>query len=275
LISQILVKEKDLKSVFISSVFSGHIKNNIFPRKSANIHHEMKIKEEGYFRNFDLVIAIIEKRDSSTIKYCSIETFDNYNNILMRDNVFKQFAKEERCRIDWIRFYPIEIKSDNDILDKRLTNQILNAILTFGRSILILDENHSRKTKINRALRLLPATIIGYTGKDDNFEVLSVFDRLVTNGMFNISKRRLARLLIDNGMADTKGEKIYRCLSHINRINQKLAFCEFYHEKINFEKQEMEFIRKLMDIDTFSDRKQLKDLIEETTNSKITDYMYL
>jgi hypothetical protein len=273
--SQTLMKEKDLKSVFISSLFSGHIKNNIFPRTSASTHLEMKIKEEGYFRNFDLVIAIIEKRDSSTIKYCSTETFDNYDNILMRDSIFKQFAKKERCRIDWIRFYPIEIKSDNDILDKRLTNQILNAILTFGRSILILDEHHSRMTKTNRALRLLPATIIGYTGKDDNFEVLSVFDRLVTNGMFNISKRRLARLLIDNGIDDTKGEKTYRILSHIHRINQKLAFSEFYHEKINFEKQEMEFIRKLIGIDTFSDRKQLKHLIEETTNSKITDYMYL
>ncbi len=254
---------------------SGHIKNNIFPRTSFNKYHEMKIKEEGYFRNFDLVIAIIERRDSSTAKYYSIEAFDNYNNILMRDSLLKQFARRERCRIDWIRFYPIEIKSDNDVLDRRLTNQILNAILTFGRSILILDEHHSRRIKTNRGLRLLPATIIGYTGKDDNFEVLSVFDRLVTNGIFNISKRRLARLLIDNGMGYSKGDKIYRCLSHIHRINQKLAFSEFYHEKINFEKHEMEFIRRLMDIDTFSDKKQLKDLIQETTNSKITDYMYL
>ena len=254
---------------------SGHIKNNIFPLTSSNTYHEMKIKEEGYFRNFDLVIAIIEKRDSSTVRHYSIETFDNYTNILMRDSLLKQFARRERCRIDWIRLYPIEIKSDNDILDRRLTNQILNAILTFGRSILILDEHHSKRIKTNRGLRLLPATIIGYTGKDDNFEVLSVFDRLVTNGIFNISKRRFARLLIDNEMAYKKRDKIYRCLSHIHRINQKLAFSEFYHEKINFEKHEMEFIRKLMDIDTFSDKKQLKDLIEETTNSKITDYMYL
>jgi hypothetical protein len=267
------VKEKDLKSIFISSIFSGHIQNNIFPQISSNTNREIKIKEEGYFGNFDLVIAIIEKRYSSTIKYHSFEAFDNYNNILMRDNLLKQFARREECRIDWIKFYPIEIKSDNDVLDERLPNQILNAILTFGRSILILDEYHSRKTKTNRTLRLLPTTIIGYTGKDDNFEVLSVFNRLVTNGMFNISKRRLARLLIDNGMADTKGEKIYRCLSHIQRINQKLAFNEFYHERINFGKDEMEFIRKLMDIDTFSDKRQLEDLIEETTNRKITDYM--
>ena len=240
---------------------------------SGNIYREIKIKQEGYFRNFDLVIAIIEKRYDSTIKYHSNETFDNYYNILMRDSLLKQFSIKEKCRIDWIRFYPIEIKSDNDVLDERLPNQILNAILTFGRSVLILDECHSRKTKLNRTLRLLPTTIIGYTGKHDSFEVLSVFDRLVTNGLFNISKKGLVRILINNGMGDTKPEKIYRCLSQIQRINQKLAFNEFYDEKIKFGKDEIEFIKKLIGIDTFSDRRQLEKLIEQTTNSKITDYM--
>ena len=240
---------------------------------SGNIDRELKIKDEGYFRNFDLVIAIIEKRYDSAIKYHSNETFDKYYNILMRENLLKQFSLNEKCRIDWIRFYPIEIKSDNDVLDERLRNQILNAILTFGRSVLILDEGHSRKTKMNRTLRLLPTTIIGYTGKDDSFEVLSVFDRLVTNGPFNISKRGLARLLIDNGMGDTKPEKIYRCLSQIQRINQKLAFNEFYDEKMKFAKDEIEFIKKLIGIDTVSDRRQLEMLIEQTTNNKITDYM--
>lgn len=240
---------------------------------SGNIYREIKIKEEGYFRNFDLVIAIIEKRYDSTIKYHSNETFDNYYNILMRDSLLKQFSIKEKCRIDWIRFYPIEIKSDNDVLDERLPNQILNAILTFGRSVLVLDERHSRKTKLNRTYRLLPTTIIGYTGKDDSFEVLSVFDRLVTNGLFNISKRGLVRLLINNGMGDTKPEKIYRCLSQIQRINQKLAFNEFYDEKMKFGKNEIEFIKKLIGIDTFSDRRQIEELIEQTTNSKITDYI--
>ena len=240
---------------------------------SGNIDRQLKIKDEGYFRNFDLVIAIIEKRYDSAIKYHSNETFDKYYNILMRENLLKQFSLNEKCRIDWIQFYPIEIKSDNDVLDERLRNQILNAILTFGRSVLILDEGHSRKTKMNRTLRLLPTTIIGYTGKDDSFEVLSVFDRLVTNGPFNISKRGLARLLIDNGMRDTKPDKIYRCLSQIQRINQKLAFNEFYDEKMKFAKDEIEFIKKLIGIDTISDRRQLEVLIEQTTNSKITDYM--
>ena len=267
------MKEKDLKSIFIKSLFSGHIKNNIFPKISGNICQEIKIKDEGYFRNFDLVIAIIKKRSDSTIKYNSNEIFDNYYNILMRDSLFKRFASKEKCRIDWIQFYPIEIKSDNDVLDDRLPHQILNAILTFGRSLLILDEHHSKKTKLNRTLRLLPTTIIGYTGKDDNFEVISSFNRLVTNGIFNISKRRLSRVLIDNGIGNTKGNKIHRCLLQIQRINQKLAFSEFYHENIDFGKEEIEFIKKLIDIDTLPDRRRLKELIEQTTNSKITDYI--
>lgn len=66
----------------------------------------------------------------------------------MRTALLSQFAKRERCRIDWIRFYPIEIKSDNDFLDERLINQVLNAILTFERSIIVLDERHTRKVKI-------------------------------------------------------------------------------------------------------------------------------
>jgi hypothetical protein len=57
------------------------------------------------------------------------------------------------------------------------------------------------------------------------------------------------------------------------RINQKLAFNEFYDEEMKFGKDEIEFIKKLIGIDTFSDRRQLEKLIEQTTNSKITDYM--
>jgi hypothetical protein len=42
---------------------------------------------------------------------------------------------------------------------------------------------------------------------------------------------------------------------------------------MKFGKDEIEFIKKLIGIDTFSDRRQLEKLIEQTTNSKITDYM--
>ena len=212
---------------------------------------------------------------------------DSQGNLLMRTALLSQFAKRERCRIDWIRFYPVEIKSDNDVLDERLINQVLNAILTFGRSIIVLDERHTRRIK-KLLLRLLPSTIIGYTGEDDHFQVLSVFDRFVAAGMFNISKRGVARFLINNGYCNSREQtKIYQSLSYIERINLKLAFSQFFcydendddikqngYDKSSLSVEEAEFLRRLIDISpVFSEKKQLVNLIKDTTNRKITDYL--
>ena len=256
---------------------------------APNRNIEIRIKDEGYFRSFDLVIAILEKRYDSDIK-ATIEGYDNYYNLLTRTALLSQFAKRERCRIDWIRFYPIEIKSDNDVLDQRLINQVLNAILTFGRSIIVLDERHTKRIK-KSLLRLLPSTIIGYTGKDDHFQVLSVFDRFVAAGMFNISKRGIARFLINNGYCNSREQtKIYQSLSYIERINLKLAYGQFfcydnenddddikqngYDESSSLSVEEAEFLRRLIDINpVFSEKKQLVSLIQDTTNRKITDYL--
>jgi hypothetical protein len=190
----------------------------------------------------------------------------------MRSGMLTQFAKSENCRIDWIRFYPVELKSDNDVLDKRLPNQILNAILTFGRSVIVLDENHCKKAKRQGSLRFVPATIIGYTGKDDHFEILSMFDRFVTNALFNIQKRKLVKILFDNGIKHNT-DKIYRCIANIQRINQKLAFGELYDENVIFVKEEIEFIQKLINVHTLSEKKQISSLIDQTKNNKITDYI--
>ncbi|MGH9988408.1 MAG: hypothetical protein ACRD8W_31115, partial [Nitrososphaeraceae archaeon] len=108
------MNEKELKSIFISSINSGHIQDSIFTSTTSteaapNRDIEIRIKDEGYFRSFDLVIAILEKRYDSHIK-ATIEGYDNYYNLLMRTALLSQFAKRERCRIDWIRFYPVEIK---------------------------------------------------------------------------------------------------------------------------------------------------------------------
>jgi hypothetical protein len=286
------MNEKDLKQLFISSVRSGHIKgntisnhdngnhndndnggNHFFP-SSASTDMDVKIKDEGYFRSFDLVIAVIDKRHSgnSNIIYDSIESYDNYLNILMRSGILTQFAKSEKCRIDWIRFYPVEVKSDDDFLDERLPNQILNAILTFGRSVIVLDEKHSKRAKQRRMLNLIPSTIIGYTGKDDYFDLLSVFDKLITNAMFNIQKRRLARILVENGIT-AKIDKVYQCITNIQKLNQKLAFSELYDDSAIFLKEEIEFLRSLTDLDVNSEKKQMAYLIEETKNNKITDYI--
>lgn len=147
------MNEKELKSTFISSIYSGHIRDSIFPSAlstevtAPNRKIEIRIKDEGYFRSFDLVIAVVEKRYDSDIK-STVEGYENYHNILMRTALLNQFVKRERCRIDWIRFYPVEIKSDDDVLDERLTNQVLNAILTFGRSIVVLRKAYKKNKEI-------------------------------------------------------------------------------------------------------------------------------
>jgi hypothetical protein len=289
------MNEKELKQLFISSVRAGHIKSknisshdndhtikidnngiNFFP-SAASADTDIKIKDEGYFRNFDLVIAVIDKKrsnaNSNNIIYDSIESYDKYFNILMRSGILTQFAKAEKCRIDSIRFYPIELKSDDDVLDERLPNQVLNAILTFGRSVIVLDEKHSRRAMQRRILNLVPATVIGYSGKDDYFDLLSVFDKFVTNTMFNIKKRRLARILLENGISD-KIDRVYQSIINIQMLNQKLAFSELYNDdNVTFLKDEIEFLRNLRNLHLYSEKKQIAHLINETKNNKITDYI--
>src|ERR1051325_3017139 len=102
------MNEKELKQLFISSVKSGHIKSNgadtsnneqysvadnnsvnFFP-SSASVDMEIRIKDEGYFRSFDLVIAVIDKRtynQKHNMIYDSIESYDKYFNILMRSGL--------------------------------------------------------------------------------------------------------------------------------------------------------------------------------------------
>ena len=129
------MNEKELKELFISSLKSGHIEgeSDCLPRVDSN--YELSIKEEGYFRNFDLVVAVRERLCSgrSSFRVKSSESSTDHLNIVMRSGLYTKFALREKCRVDSIEFYPIEIKSDQDSLDERLTHQVLNALLFFGR----------------------------------------------------------------------------------------------------------------------------------------------
>ena len=291
------MNERELKQLFISSIRAGHVKSsnicNVSNDHSVNLHDnsvnffpsvansgmDIKIKDEGYFRNFDLVIAVIDKINNNNnnvnhnIVYDSIASYDTYFNILMRSGILTQFAKAEKCRIDSIRFYPVELKSDDDVLDERLPNQVLNAILTFGRSIIVLDEKHSRRAIQRKMANLIPATIIGYSGDDDYFEVLSVFDKFVTNAIFSIKKRRLASILVQNGISD-KIDRVHQCLTNLQALNQKLAFSELYNDdNVTFLRDEIEFLSNLRNLHLYSEKKQIENLIRETKNNKITDYI--
>ena len=249
------MNERQLKSLFCSSLRSNHVKNNgLIPTS------QIRIVEEAYFRNFDLLIAAVTKEPNRDHVYAY------YDNMLVRTQLLKHFAHHERCRIDCIRFYPIELKSDDDILDERLPKQIINAILAFGLSIVVLDKKHS---KLARGLgKFLPSTLICYTGIDDWFEVISTFDHMVSSGVLNLQKTSLAKTL-----EGSTSSKAYRRLVMLEHIFQKIIFNQIYFENLGMTEQELEFLQMIAGIRPPSDqRKKLAKLIKETANQKMTDY---
>ncbi|MDQ3840320.1 MAG: hypothetical protein M3297_13755 [Thermoproteota archaeon] len=266
------MKEYELKDLFVSSLESGHI----FDNKNRNLaftnpDNEIRVKSEGYFGHFDLVIAILHRVNKGG-SYLSSDETEAYDNVLMRTGQLAEIARAEKCRIDCISFYPVELKSGCDILDVRLPNQIMNGILTFGKSIVVLDKKHVNRASL-KFLRLLPATIIGYTGTKDFFRILSVFDRNINTGVFNLSKRRFAKTLGDNGIVEDI-ERIYGRLRTLERISQKLMFNELYNSDPGFLEEEIEFLRQFSSIKTaMTYRKQILSYIKESENDKISNYL--
>src|SRR5918992_2866868 len=251
------MNERELKSLFCSSLRSNHLKNNDLIPTS-----DIRIVEEAHCRNFDLLIAAVTKEPDD------IHDYDQYNNILVRTQLLKQFARHEKCRIDCIRFYPVEIKSDDDVLDERLPKQIIDAILAFGLSILVLDKNHS---KLGRNIgKFLPTTLVCYTGIDDHFEVVSRFDRLISSGVLNLKKTILAKVL----EGSNTGSKAYSRLVALERIFQKIIFNQLYFENLGMTERELEYLQMITDIRPPSqEKKRLSQLIKETANAKMTDYL--
>lgn len=279
------MNQLELKKLFKSSVKNGHINNNhLIPFLNSQTH-EIKIKEEGYFRNFDLVIALINKENKqkkTNYEYFDLE-YDIQHNILMRSQQFTEFSKLEKCRIENITFIPVEIKSDNDVLDERLPNQILNAILTFGRSYLVIDKKYILNRNL-QILKLLPTTIIGYSGKEDYFEILSIFNRCIMNGIFNIPKRSFLKLLINNNITNKISDmvKIYYSLITLEQINQKLVFNYLFRseENLNIDfvlKEEIDFLKQFCNFSKLPSektyKKQIKKLIKDSRNYLITDFL--
>ena len=254
------MNERELKSLFCSSLRSNHVKNNDLIPTS-----EIRIVEEAHCRSFDLLIAAVTKEP------VDINDYSQYNNILVRTELLQHFARHQKCRIDCIRFYPVEIKSDDDILDERLPKQIIDAILAFGLSILVLDKDHS---KLARGFgKFLPTTLICYTGIDDYFEVVSRFDRFISTGILNFKKTILAKAL-EGGNTSSKA---YSRLVALERIFQKIIFNQLYFENLGMTERELEYLQMITSIrpplSPSQEMKKLSKLIKETANAKMTDYM--
>jgi hypothetical protein len=251
------MNERELKSLFCGSLRANHVKNNDLIPTS-----KIRIVEEAQFRSFDLLIAAVTK-EPDRHDYC------HYDNILIRTQLLEHFARHEKCRIDCIRFYPVEIKSDDDVLDERLPQQIIDAILAFGLSIVVLDKKHS---KMARGLgKFLPTTLICYTGIDDHFEVVSRFDHLISSTVLNIKKTILAKAL----EGSSTGSKAYSRLVALEHIFQKIIFNQIYFENLGMTERELEFLQTITGIrppQPSQERKKLSKLIKETANAKMTDF---
>ena len=88
--------EKNLKRLFIQSIDTGHIDgNNFLSINPENPDIEVRVKEEGYYRGFDLIIAVIKKRHSSQVESNWISSGDTYLNMIMRSSQLIQFAQEQ------------------------------------------------------------------------------------------------------------------------------------------------------------------------------------
>jgi hypothetical protein len=134
-------------------------------------------------------------------------------------------------------------------------------------------------------LKLLPTTIIGYSGKEDYFEVLSTFNRFIMNGMFNIPKRSFIKLLVNNNITNKISDiaKIYQSLVILEQINQKLVYNYLFRveeENLDTEfllKKEIDFLNQFSNFSRLPSEKtfmkEIKRLIKNGKNHLITDFL--
>jgi hypothetical protein len=270
------MNEQDLQKLFIESLFSGEIQGigKILdvpsPLKTERI---VRIKKEAYFRYFDLVIGVISLQRSSPtrIKAESIDMYDRYQNLIMRTSELLAFAKEENCRVDLVDLIPVEFKSDTDSLDERLPKQVINAILAFGRSVVVFDKRHTSRIQKFGLFRLLPASIIGYS-MDNKFKVISSNKHTFGASLVRPQKSVFAKILRDNGLMDDF-TAIYSHIHVTQRIYQKMLFNQIFEERIGLLQEEIDFLSELKKNPNFREKEQIKKIISESINRKITDYV--
>jgi hypothetical protein len=120
---------------------------------------------------------------------------------------------------------------------------------------------------------LLPATIVGYTGRENYFRVLSVFVRFLNDGMLNLPKRSFVNILHDNGIMED-ADRLYHRLAKLERINQKIVFNQLYNSRIGFLKGEIEFLREFSKIKSrMSYINEAKSIVNVSKNLKVTNYL--
>lgn len=269
------MNEIELKNEFINFIQDEDKSKNFFLNYKFKPDNIVEIKNEGLNRKFDLVLALIKTKEieSKEIKSRSIEIDDDIKSIFFRNVLLKSISEKYKIKIQNILLYPIEIKSDKDRLDERLANQMIEAILIFGRSIIVLDNDHAIRMKKNGICKMMPSTILGYTNEKKVFVILNKYNRIFSDSLLNVNKNNLIRLL-RKSKVDINYNNLYRNLRNIQIINQKLIYNQIFRYEYSLYEDEIEFIKNFSSINQkISLKKEIIKLIKDSKNYKITEFI--
>jgi hypothetical protein len=269
------MNETELKKRFMSFIKDSNNSKDFFLNYNFKPDNIVEIKNEALNRKFDLVLALIKTREIKTreIKTNSIEIDDDIKNIFFRNTLLKSISDRYKIKIQNLVLYPIEIKSDKDKLDERLANQIIEAILIFGRSYIILDNDHFDKIKMNGYYKMIPSTVIGYINEKEIFVILNRYNRIFSDSLLNINKNNLVRLL-EKSKIDINYTNLHRNLKNIQMINQKLIYNQIFKYNYSFYDDEIKLIKDLSTINQkIYPKKEIINLIKESKNYKITEFI--
>ncbi len=248
--------------------------NDFFGITSNQNEKYIEIKNEALNRKFDFILAAcktknIKKKD---IRNGTIEMDDDLKNIFVRSMLLKTISESYKMNIEKIALYPIEIKSDKDKLDERLASQVIEAILSFGRSIVILDSKHSSKIIKNGLSRILPSTLIGYSSETDEFTVINRHDRVYSDSLLNVNKMHLIRTL-EKADCQINVTKLYNNLRRLQSIHQKLIYNQIFKSGQYLLEDEVIFMKELSSLNLkINVKKEIIKTIQQHKNYKITDF---
>jgi hypothetical protein len=267
------MNESQIKDRFLDYL-NVNPRNDFFGNTSNHKEKYIEIKNEALNRKFDFILAAckvknIKKKD---IRNSTIEMDDDLKNIFVRSTLLKTISESYKMNIEKITLYPIEIKSDRDKLDERLANQVIEAILSFGRSIIILDSKHASKIIKHGLSRILPSTLIGYFSETDKFVVINRHDRVYSDSLLNVNKMHLIRTL-KRADCQINVTKLYNNLRSLQSIHQKLIYNQIFQNRQYLLEDEVIFMKELSSLNLKTNvKKEIIKTIQQYKNYKITDF---
>ncbi|HKR73570.1 MAG TPA: hypothetical protein VJR94_05610 [Candidatus Nitrosocosmicus sp.] len=268
------MNELQLKVKFLEFL-QTNADHNFFGKQGQNSQHFIEIRNEALNRKFDFVLAVIREstHKPKEIRKSTIEIDDDLKNIYSRGSLLKTISQKHKIKIQNLVIYPVEIKSNKDKLDERLGNQVIDAILSFGRSFVILDSKHCQHMKKNGLRKILPCTIIGYQETENKFVIVNRFNRVFSDSLLNVNKMNLIRSLERSG-TKINTSRLHRNLRALQIINQKLIYDQIFFSEQSFQEDELRFMEELATINHHINmKKEVLKTIKHFTNYKITDFI--